>query len=121
MARRATKSGDADHPFAHSAFVYEDDNELLDVAVPFLRDGIERGEPTLLGVGASVRPLILDALDDAAGVTQLPQWPSTSAFRTLSSNHRLFTDHTNGGARHVRLVGEVPYREHVRVGWLDSL
>lgn len=116
---RATKSGDADHPFAHSAFVYEDDNELLDVAVPFLRDGVERGVPTLLGVGASVRPLIVDALDDAAGITQLPEWPSTSAFSTLSSNYRLMTDHTNGGTREVRLVGEVPYREHSAWGgWI---
>jgi anti-sigma regulatory factor (Ser/Thr protein kinase) len=107
------------HSFAHSAVVYENYDELLDVAVPFLREGVERGVPTLLSVGASVRPLIVDALDDAAGVTQLPEWPSTSAFSTLRSNYRLISDHTNGGADEVRVVGEVPYRQQSAWGgWI---
>ena len=119
MARRATESGDMDHPFAHSAIVYENDDEMLDAVVPFLRGGVERGLPTLLSASGNLRPLIVDALDDAAGVTQLPEWPSTTAFGTLRSNYRLITDHTNGGAGEVRLVGEVPYRRHSAwAGWI---
>jgi anti-sigma regulatory factor (Ser/Thr protein kinase) len=90
--------------------VYDDDAALLDVAVPFLREGVERGQPTLLGVGSSVRPLILDALGGVGGVTQLPEWQSAAAFSTLHSNRQLITEHADGGSRPVRLLGEVPYR-----------
>jgi anti-sigma regulatory factor (Ser/Thr protein kinase) len=100
------------HAFAHSAAVYEDNAQLLDVAVPFLREGVDRGQPTLLGVGSSVRPLLLDALDDAGrGVTQLPAWPPAGAFSTLHNNRQLITDHADRGTREVRLLGEVPYRD----------
>jgi anti-sigma regulatory factor (Ser/Thr protein kinase) len=96
---------------AHSAVVYDNDDQLLDVAVPFLREGVDAEEPTLLSIGGTPRELILDSLGDATGITELPAWTAAQAFVTLRSNHRLITEQARNGASHVRILGEVPYRD----------
>jgi anti-sigma regulatory factor (Ser/Thr protein kinase) len=90
--------------------LYDDDRQLLDAAVPFLREGIEAGEPTVLCVGDERRQLIVDALGPTAGLTELPMWHGRAAFATLRSNRDLFAEHKRDGAERIRLLGEVPYR-----------
>jgi anti-sigma regulatory factor (Ser/Thr protein kinase) len=85
--------------------VFDDDDELLGTALPFLRDGIDAGDTTVVSVGDRQRPLILDALGDPSGVTVLPEWAASEAFRTLQQNERLIAD---GNGHQVRILGVVP-------------
>jgi anti-sigma regulatory factor (Ser/Thr protein kinase) len=56
--------------FRHEALFYAGDDEYLDLAVPFLREGVAREEPVLVVVLAPKIGLLRDALgDDADGVT----------------------------------------------------
>lgn len=53
--------------FAHEALFYESDEQLLDVAAPFLREGAERDEAMLVVVDERKIDLLSRALGDAAG------------------------------------------------------
>jgi anti-sigma regulatory factor (Ser/Thr protein kinase) len=92
---------------SHSAVVYDDDQQLLDAAVPFLRAGVAGGETTLLSVGDRERSLILGGLGDPSGIDAVAPWAATAAFTTLRQNHRLITDRPSSAGR-VRILGEVP-------------
>jgi anti-sigma regulatory factor (Ser/Thr protein kinase) len=92
----------------HSALVYDRDDELLDAAIPFLRDGVDRGETTVLSVSDRERSLVLDALGDIAGVTVIPAWPPGAAFMTLRQNHQLINEDSGHGIAPTRILGEVP-------------
>jgi hypothetical protein len=53
----------------HEALLYGSDEALLAVAVPFLRDGIAKADPTLLVLDGRDQRLVLDALGEDHGVT----------------------------------------------------
>ena len=93
---------------SHAALLYDDDDQLLDAAVPFLAEGVASGAPTLLSVSEREQPLILDALGDATGVTVVPPWPPGAAFRTLRQNHQLINGRTQDGDGQIHILGEVP-------------
>ena len=57
--------------FRHEATVYSNDQEFLDVVVPFLRDGVTAGEPALIAVNPRLAQLVDAALGDPAGVSFL--------------------------------------------------
>ena len=46
----------------HDAFVYASKEELLEGTLPFLREGIERGEPTLAAPTQANAQLLRDRL-----------------------------------------------------------
>jgi anti-sigma regulatory factor (Ser/Thr protein kinase) len=92
----------------HSALVYDRDDELLDAAVPFLREGVEGGETTVLSVSDREQPLILGALGDTSGVTVVPAWPPGAAFKTLRQNHQLISKEAGHESAPTRILGEVP-------------
>jgi anti-sigma regulatory factor (Ser/Thr protein kinase) len=94
--------------FSHAAMVYDRDQQLLDAAVPFLREGVARGDTTVLSVGSREQPLILDALGDRRGVTVIPPWPPGAAFRTLRQNHQLVSGEADRDDGQVRIFGAVP-------------
>jgi anti-sigma regulatory factor (Ser/Thr protein kinase) len=55
--------------FCHEAAFYEDEEEFLETTVPFIRCGLEAGEPILVAVGRRKIELLEDELgDDAAQV-----------------------------------------------------
>jgi anti-sigma regulatory factor (Ser/Thr protein kinase) len=93
---------------SHAALLYDDDDELLEAAVPFLEEGVASGAPTLLSVSAREQPLILNALGDTTGVTVVPPWPPGAAFKTLRQNHELINGRPEAGAGHIHILGEVP-------------
>ena len=92
---------------AHPALVYDDDNQLLDAAVPFLREGVDAGEATLLSVSERELGVIIAALGTEPGVTVVPPWPPTAAFGTLRRNHELINERAADTDR-VRLLGAMP-------------
>jgi anti-sigma regulatory factor (Ser/Thr protein kinase) len=99
------------HPegFVHPALIYGSDEEFLDVALPFVEEGIERGEPALVAVRAANAENLLSALGgEPEGVTVLSveQWYETSA-RTREKFAGWAADHARSGR--VRLIGEPPW------------
>ena len=56
--------------FHHEALLYEGPDDFLAGALPFIREGLERGEPVLVAVGAEKIAALRDALgpSDAAFV-----------------------------------------------------
>jgi anti-sigma regulatory factor (Ser/Thr protein kinase) len=106
-----SSGGEASSPergFIHQALIYGSDQEFVDVALPFVREGIESGEPTLVAVQRRHVENLRESLGDAAGVTLLPveQWYETSA-RTRDKFARWAGEHAGKGR--VRLIGEPPW------------
>ena len=93
---------------SHVALLYDNDDELLEAAVPFLADGVASGAPTLLSVRDRERSLILDGLGATTGVTVVPPWPPGAAFRTLRQNQQLINGRGAAGDSKIRILGEVP-------------
>src|ERR1700726_4201016 len=69
-------TGPGEHAFAHSACVYGSDQEFLAMAVPFLADGLARGEPVL----AVTTPANLELVNSALGARGSEMAYAESAF-----------------------------------------
>jgi anti-sigma regulatory factor (Ser/Thr protein kinase) len=93
---------------SHTALLYDRDDELLQAAVPFLREGVAGGDTTLLSVSDREQPLILDALGDTTGLTVVPPWPPGAAFKTLRDNHQLISEGSDHAGGAIRILGTVP-------------
>ena len=99
---------EASRRFRHEAAIYWSDDELLAVAVPFLRDGVDTGVPTLVGLEPREQDLVLAALGDTDGIIPLGGGHYADPFRALEATHRLLTDQVSHGATPVRVLGQVP-------------
>ncbi|SCG69043.1 anti-sigma factor RsbA family regulatory protein [Micromonospora halophytica] len=100
----------AGHPgYYHEALLYDSDDELLAVVLPFLRDGVAAGEPSMVSLGERNTALVRSALPAGSGVTFLDGGGvyarPTAAIR---SYRRLLADHAAAGAAQIRIVGELP-------------
>ncbi|WP_072482023.1 sensor histidine kinase [Amycolatopsis australiensis] len=62
---------DALRPFRHPALFYRGDSEYLDGVIPFLLDGLDRGEPAAVAVPGPNLLLIEKALEDRAPEVRL--------------------------------------------------
>lgn len=92
--------------YRHDAGLFEDDQGLLDLLVPFARDGAALGEPVVLALRDRHVQLVRDALKDVPQITFVPS-PYTrpaSAVRTLLE---LFEAHAANARARLRVVGEV--------------
>jgi hypothetical protein len=96
--------------FRHEALIYGSDEELLDVAVPFLGGGLEAGEPTLLRLPSRQQALVLDALDGAEGVTVLSQLGPLSPLSALRTTHTVIRRLAAEGCPRIRMLGDVPHQ-----------
>jgi anti-sigma regulatory factor (Ser/Thr protein kinase) len=94
--------------FAHQALIYGSDQEFLDVALPFVEEGIAAGEPTLVAVQRRNVEKLGEALGGDPGATLLSveQWYETSA-RTRDKFGRWASENVAGGR--ARLIGEPPW------------
>ncbi|WFE34748.1 sensor histidine kinase [Micromonospora sp. WMMD975] len=95
--------------YIHEAILYDSDEHLLAVVLPFLTGGVEAGEPTVVGLGARNADLVRRALPAGAGVTFLPGGDvyarPTGAIRAY---RELLAGHVAAGATQIRIVGELP-------------
>jgi anti-sigma regulatory factor (Ser/Thr protein kinase) len=106
-------NGEASGPsggFQHQALIYGSDEEFLDVAFPFVQEGLSSNQPTLIAVqdrnvenlrsalGGTPEGLTLHAVDE---------WYETSA-RTREKFSRWAAERSGRGNR-VRLMGEPPW------------
>lgn len=102
--------GPIDQGFVHEAAIYRTEDEFVAEVVPFLRDGLAAGDPTLLGVDAHRQALVRDALGGLDGVTLFgPGEHFAHPFAALRNNHELFSAHADAGTGRVRMIGEVPH------------
>lgn len=93
----------------HEVLLYESDDEYLDIVIPFLRDGLARDQPVLVGCGPTNTTLVHDALGTPEGLTYVPMgWDAGPAI-VLTSFRKVLDDLLAGGATHVRVVGDVPH------------
>ncbi|WP_229880314.1 sensor histidine kinase [Amycolatopsis bartoniae] len=96
----------AGEPFVHPAFFYRGDEQYLAGLVPFVRDGLERGEPVAAALPTGRLDVLRDALaDDAAAVHLLDMTVAgRNPGRIIPGVLREFADRHRGG--HVRIIGE---------------
>jgi anti-sigma regulatory factor (Ser/Thr protein kinase) len=95
--------------FVHEALIYGSDQEFMDVAFPFVTEGISSDEPTLVAVQDRHVENLRAALGGTpTGVKLFPveQWYETSA-RTREKFARWAAEHADGGR--TRLIGEPPW------------
>ena len=94
----------------HEALIHGSEDEFLAAALPFLRDGLAAGEPTIVGLARPLERLVVEALGSAEGITFLDAeahfaHPCTA----MRLNGERFSAHAEGGAARVRLLGELPH------------
>ncbi|MFF7307307.1 anti-sigma factor RsbA family regulatory protein [Streptomyces sp. NPDC008137] len=94
-------------PFVHPALFYRDEQEYLDVTVPFVRDGLAAGEPVAVAVPGKNLTLIRDALGEAAGAVKFLDMREAgrNPGRIIPGVLRAFADAQPSGRR-VRIIGE---------------
>ncbi|MFJ4084649.1 anti-sigma factor RsbA family regulatory protein [Streptomyces iakyrus] len=94
-------------PFVHPALFYRDEQDYLDGTLPFVREGLEAGEPVAVAVPGKNLVLIRDALGgDAAAVRLLDMREAgRNPGRIIPGVLRAFADAQPAGRR-VRIIGE---------------
>lgn len=100
--------------YLHEAVCYSSDEELLTVAVPFLRDGVADGEPTVVTLGAEKSALIRSALSPSdAGKVVFHSGGDVYArpAAAIRAYREMFTDYLASGANEIRVIGELPPSE----------
>ncbi|MGX7827972.1 anti-sigma factor RsbA family regulatory protein [Actinokineospora sp. 24-640] len=96
--------------FVHAAAVYASDEEFLAIVLPFLADAVEAGEPVVVAVDEPRRQLIHTALPEVSAVVfadrdEHGHRPAS----TINAYRKLLSGHVEGGARRIRLIGDVPH------------
>ncbi|MFC0033891.1 anti-sigma factor RsbA family regulatory protein [Micromonospora chaiyaphumensis] len=95
--------------YYHEAILYDSDEHLLAVVLPFLLGGVEAGEPTVVGLAERNAELVRRALPTGTEVTFLPGGDlyarPTAAIRAY---RKLLGSYVAEGARQIRIVGELP-------------
>ena len=92
--------------FVHQACVYDDDARFLAMAVPFIADGLARGEPVLLASTPANLELVADALGpsaDRVDYVDTTYFGRTPA-RRIAAFHRYRTRQASDGR--VRMIAE---------------
>ncbi|GAA3044725.1 anti-sigma factor RsbA family regulatory protein [Actinokineospora globicatena] len=93
----------------HVALCYADDTELLGCGVPFLTDGLDRGDAVLLALDPPRAELVLAAVNRPDKVTVVStnlQYVRPAV--AIKSYSEMFAQLIDGGASAVRLLGEIP-------------
>ena len=95
--------------YFHEAVCYASDDELVAVVVPFLRGGVEAGEPTVVALGEEHADLVRRALPEPSAVTFLsggPMYERPAA--AIRSYREMLAAYVSAGAHQIRIIGELP-------------
>jgi anti-sigma regulatory factor (Ser/Thr protein kinase) len=91
----------------HDAFVYSSEDEFLAGALPFVEEGIDRGEPILAAPTRSNAELLQKRLGQRASAVD---WAEDAESHRTVERLKIFLDyidrHVDGGATRIRLLGE---------------
>ena len=120
MSTRPVSDLGPDRRYAHDALLFETDDRLIDVAVPFLLEGLAAGEAAVVATAPRTAEVLRDALGDhprvhvlARGDVYRPRTPTAiTTFRQLADAR------VAEGATRVRVVGEADFGRTER-DWLE--
>lgn len=102
----------------HQAAFYDSTDDFLAVAVPFLEQGVQAGEPTLVALGAATMKIVRKAVNPAKIVFLDDRDGRSKPAMIMQSYHQIITGHAIDGAEQVRMLGETPHPGHgARWGW----
>lgn len=91
----------------HDAFVYSSEEAFLDGTLPFLEEGIERGEPILAAPTRANARLLQERLGDRSEAVDWADDPeSHRTVERLGIFLQYIDCHLTGGATRIRLLGE---------------
>jgi anti-sigma regulatory factor (Ser/Thr protein kinase) len=108
------------HGYPHDALLFESTDQLVDVAVPFLLQGLAAGEAAVIATGRETAEVLRDAADGDPRVHVLERGDVYSA-RTptaITTFRRLAEQRVADGVSRVRVVGEVDFGTTER-DWLE--
>ena len=107
MAKAPAATTRAPHGFVHEALLYCGESGFLAGTLPFLREGVEAGEPMLVVVGAAKIAALRAELDDGAEQVHFADMAEIgrNPARIIPA-WRDFLDRNGGGTRPVRGIGE---------------
>jgi anti-sigma regulatory factor (Ser/Thr protein kinase) len=93
-------------PFRHEALLYDGPEGFVEGTVPFLREGIEGGEPIMVAVGAERIRALRGALGPDAGAVRFVDMAhmGRNPGRIISAWHDFADDHSQAAA--IRGIGE---------------
>ncbi len=106
--------------YVHDALLYDDRDELVAVAVPFLLEGLAAGDAAVVATSAGTASILRDAVDGDSRVHVLERGDVYRA-RTptaITTFRQLADERSAHGVRQVRVVGEVDFGETER-DWLE--
>jgi anti-sigma regulatory factor (Ser/Thr protein kinase) len=106
--------------YAHDALLYDNAEQLVAGAVPFLMDGLAAGEGAVVATSARTASVLRDAVDGDPRVHVLERGDVYRA-RTptaITTFRQLADERSAQGLRRVRVVGEVDFGETER-DWLE--
>ncbi|MEU7871888.1 sensor histidine kinase [Dactylosporangium sp. NPDC049140] len=94
----------------HEAAFYGSDEEFLAVVLPFLREGVAAGEPTVSIFGERNQRLLRAALGEGSGVRFIDGGPHYLRPASAIRSHReMLAGYVAGGAAQIRIAGDVPH------------
>jgi anti-sigma regulatory factor (Ser/Thr protein kinase) len=95
--------------YDHEAVYYSSDEELVAIVAPFLRDGVTAGQPTLVSMTEAKTELLRAAVPESPDITFMS---AASVYErpavAIKAYQDLMTGYVAGGAKQIRIVGEVP-------------
>lgn len=94
----------------HETVFYGSDDEFVSAIVPFLKEGVDAREPTLVSVGEKNSALIRKAMPNVSDLVFLPSAKHfTRPASTIRSCTQFVQGHLASGAHQVRMLGDVPH------------
>lgn len=106
--------------YRHDVLLFDTDDRLTDLAVPFLLEGLDAGEAAVIATSPRTADVLRDALDGHPMVHVLARGDVYRA-RTptaITTFRRLAEERSVGGTTQVRVVGEVDFGATER-DWLE--
>ncbi len=91
----------------HQAVLYDSEEDLLGTVVPFLREGVRAGEPTVVVAGQMAEALLRGALPEADQLVFLDRREHPRPSSTITAFRELFAGYVAAGASGIRLVGQL--------------
>ena len=106
--------------YTHDALLYDDREQLVTAAVPFLLDGLEAGDAAVVATSAATASVLRDAVggDPRLHVLERGDVYNARTPTAITTFRRLAEQRTAEGMRTVRVVGEVDFGETER-DWLE--
>src|SRR4051812_20860777 len=100
-----------DQQLRHEALVYDSDDEMVGVVVPYLEAGLWAGEPTVAVLTRINWAIVREALGPEAGKVSYTDCDSfyTRPIAAIAAYDATLRGHAAAGDPPVRVVGELPW------------